>query len=392
MPSRHVIETAHNSIIRLCHAGLDSATLRRETMRHLRHVLPADSFWFATADPATLLFTGSLVDSIPEKATPLFIANEFLQDDVNKWTRLARAKLPVNSLYLATKGMPNRSPRYRDICLPLGFGDELRAALRTGNSSWGFMCLHRERNGSRFTEAEVAMLAALAPHIAQGLRAALLLDRAESADGIKGPGLLLLAADLSLMAATEAGRYWLSEISDTPNRQELPQAIYATVARLAALERSSSSVGLAPRARIQSHSGQWLVIHASRLSGRGSPGETAIILEPAQPAEVAPLLLQAYGLTPREAELAHLVLCGMNTAQISRTLAISDLTVQQHLKSIFDKTGVSSRRELTARIFYEHKRRANRRLVHRGHTAGSGQNAKSRRPDRMSACPPIGTK
>jgi DNA-binding CsgD family transcriptional regulator len=107
-----------------------------------------------------------------------------------------------------------------------------------------------------------------------------------------------------------------------------------------------------------------LAIHATRLSGRGSLGETAIIFEPARPAEVAPLLLQAYGLTQREAELTHLILRGLDTAQISRALAISDLTVQQHLKSIFDKTGVSSRRELAAQIFYEHKRRTNRRLAH----------------------------
>lgn len=367
MLSRHAIEMAQNDVVRLCHAGLDSGSVRRETMRRLRDVLPVDAFWFATADPATLLFTGSVVDSIPEKATPLFIENEFLQNDVNKWTQLAAAQRPVNSLYLATKGSPDDSPRYRDICLPFGFGDELRAALRTGNCSWGFMCLHRECNSSRFTEVEIAVLAALAPHIAQGLRSALLLEHVESTDDIKGPGLLVLAEDLSLMAATEPGRYWLSEIGDMPTRQELPQAIYATVGRLLALERGgngNTSAGVAPRARIQSRSGQWLVIHASRLSGRASPGDTAVILEPAQPAEVAPLLLQAYGLTQREAQLAHLVLRGMATGQISKKLAISDLTVQQHLKSIFDKTGVSSRRELTAQIFYQYKSRGSRQMAH----------------------------
>jgi DNA-binding CsgD family transcriptional regulator len=361
VPNHHAIETARNDIVRLCHTGLDSPTLRRKAIRRLRHVLPVDSFWFATADPATLLFTGSLVDSIPEKATPLFIANEFLQNDVNKWTQLAEARLPINSLYLATNGSPGNSPRYRDICLPLGFGDELRAALRTGKVCWGFMCLHRERNGSRFTGAEISILAGLAPHIAQGLRAALLLERAKHSDGTKGPGLLLLAADLSLTAANEAGQYWLSEIRDMPSRKELPQAVYATVARLAALERGGHISELAPRGRIQSRSGQWLVIHASRLSGRTAPGDTAVILEPAQPAEIAPLLLHAYGLTQREAELAQLVLRGMDTAQISNTLAISDLTVQQHLKSIFDKTGASNRRELTAQFFCDYKR-ANRSL------------------------------
>jgi len=103
-------------------------------------------------------------------------------------------------------------------------------------------------------------------------------------------------------------------------------------------------------------SGQWLVVHASRLSGRGAPGETAVILEPARLAEVAPLLLQAYGLTHREAEVAQLVLRGLGTAGIASSLAISELTVQQHLKSIFDKTGVGSRRELVAHIFHEHHR------------------------------------
>jgi DNA-binding CsgD family transcriptional regulator len=331
-------------------------------MQGLRRALPVDSFWFATADPATLLFTSSVVDEIPEKATPLFVANELVQTDVNKFTRLAALRAPANSLYFATKGRLNESPRYRDICVPFGFGDELRAALHTGGACWGFMCLHREKKGSNFTAEEIAMLASLAPHLAQGLRAALLLDRAQKPDDSEGAGFLLLAEDLSLAAATPAGERWLSEIADWPMRQELPQVIYAVVARLVALECNRVvPPNLAPRARVQTRSGQWLVVHASRLSARGAPAETAVILEPAQPAEVAPLLLQAYGLTQREAEVAQLVLRGSGTADIAASLSISDLTVQQHLKSVFDKTGVSSRRELMAQVFYEHCRRRSRK-------------------------------
>src|ERR687898_1637910 len=86
-------------IERLCHAGLNSQTLRLEAISRLRKVIPVDGFFWATVDPATLLFTGSVVDAIQEKATPAFLANEFLLDDVNKFVDLARASVPVRTLF-----------------------------------------------------------------------------------------------------------------------------------------------------------------------------------------------------------------------------------------------------------------------------------------------------
>ena len=273
--------------------------------------------------------------------------------DVNKWTQLARALRPVNSLYLATQGQPDRSTRYRDICLPLGLGDELRVVLRTDGATWGFMCLHRERNGANFTPAEAAFLADISPHLAAGLRAALLLERAEAASELDSPGLIILAHDFSLLAATPAGERWLSELADYPLRQELPQVIYAAVARLTAVECGAApEPDLAPRARVRTRGGQWLVLHASRLTGRGA-AEIAVIMEPAPPAELAPLLLPAYGLTRREDDVVQMVLRGTATVGIAAKLRISEYTVQQHLKSVFDKIGVGSRRELVARVFGE---------------------------------------
>jgi DNA-binding NarL/FixJ family response regulator len=80
------------------------------------------------------------------------------------------------------------------------------------------------------------------------------------------------------------------------------------------------------------------------------------MLEPARASEIAPLLLNAYGLTRRETEVTLLTLCGVAIDGIAAALSISPLTVQQHLKTVFDKTGVSSRRELVARIFAEQYR------------------------------------
>ena len=106
-------ERVRREIIRLCHAGLDSRTLRIEIIKRLRKVIPIDVFFFATADPATLLFTGVMVDEVLERATPQFIENEFLKDDVNKFSWLARSTTPVGSLIQATQRELEQSPPTR---------------------------------------------------------------------------------------------------------------------------------------------------------------------------------------------------------------------------------------------------------------------------------------
>jgi DNA-binding CsgD family transcriptional regulator len=62
------------------------------------------------------------------------------------------------------------------------------------------------------------------------------------------------------------------------------------------------------------------------------------------------LLLSAYGLSAREADVARLVLRGASTTAIVDALHISKHTVQDHLKAVFDKTGVRSRRDLVGRM------------------------------------------
>jgi DNA-binding CsgD family transcriptional regulator len=79
-----------------------------------------------------------------------------------------------------------------------------------------------------------------------------------------------------------------------------------------------------------------------------------VIVEPAHPARITPLLMSAYGLTDREQDVTRLVLRGDSTAQIAQRLVVSPHTVQQHLKNIFEKTGVRSRRELVGKVFFAH--------------------------------------
>ena len=135
---------------------------------------------------------------------------------------------------------------------------------------------------------------------------------------------------------------------------EVPTALYALVARARAVADGRERAPA--RLRLRDRRGRWLVLHASSLSGPASPeaGTVAVVIEAAKSAEIAPIIIEAYSLTPREREVLGAIARGGTTAEIAAELFLSPHTVRDYVKTVFEKLGVSSRSELVARLYGEH--------------------------------------
>lgn len=77
---------------------------------------------------------------------------------------------------------------------------------------------------------------------------------------------------------------------------------------------------------------------------------TLLLIERAGRRDVVRSALANYPLTPREAEVAELVLRGYSNRRIASHLVLTEYTVEDHLKRIFAKMGVRSRSALSSKI------------------------------------------
>jgi DNA-binding CsgD family transcriptional regulator len=337
--------------VRLLHRALDLGEFFDGADRALAEVLPFDSACWLSLDPGTWLPTSHFSREFGTEHLMRLAANEYLEDDVNKFAEIARSPSPVGILSETTDGELSRSARHAQILAPYGYdaGDELRGVFRDGEAVWGCVSLHR-RVG-RFEPGEAALLASLGGHFVAGIRRAILRTAAAEPSESDPPGLIILDDTDSIERVTPAASRWLREIFDSAGEQG---GVFMTVAavthqaRLAAAGRADEVASV----QVPTRSGGWLRLDASLLDDDPAGRVAVIIHRPEQP-EVASMIVALYGLSAREREVTRLVLHGLATREIAYRLHISPYTVQDHLKSIFAKVGVSSRGELVAQLFFQ---------------------------------------
>src|SRR5215216_512515 len=346
-------ERAAARIAELSGRGHDLVTFWRECTEVLEAAVPHyDKPCWYTLDPASLLITSHYHDGLPEYPSKM-LRHEYYGDDVNQISDVVRSESGISTLHDATGGDPSSSPSWQ-MNMQMGGDQEMIAALRTGGAVWGAVGLYRAPGEPVFDGEEKALLKAIGPDLATGARTGLLVGEARDPQWPDSPGLVVLSEEGEVESTTPGVERWLSDLPDGDlDAGRLPSVVHAVAGRALRTAEGSDDSGELALARVLSRSGTWVVLHGTSLVASGSR-RAAVIVEPAHPARLTPLLMSAYGLTKREQEVTRLVLGGDSTAQIAERLVVSPHTVQEHLKKIFEKTGVRSRRELVGKVFFAH--------------------------------------
>jgi DNA-binding CsgD family transcriptional regulator len=332
----------------VCRRGLDSRTLRAEVLAEIRRLVPFDAYAWLLTDPETRVGTAP-VAHMPDLAELPQVIRLKYATKINRWTALAANGCAT--LVHATAGDLSRSGLWRDVLHGHGVTDVASMVFRDQHGCWGFLDLWRcGGTASQFSAPEQAFLASLAAGLTAALRAcqaATFAQPGPPAGAFEAPAVILLSGRLEVIDQTPQTDTHLRTLLPTESHAS-PEAAAAfnVAAQLLAVE---DGVDDAPaQARTHLTGTRWLSLRAARLSGDREQATIVVTVEPILPGDRLDLYARTVGLTRRETELLHRLASGSSTQQLATQMALSQYTVQDHLKSVFAKTNTSSRSVLVA--------------------------------------------
>lgn len=347
---------ARSDIDVLSRAGLPLAEFMAESASALLAVVPYIAGCFSSTDPATSMIASTLkLGDLDGKnfADVAWARIEYGgQPDPTRYDAIASAGQVAVGIHETTDGEVERLERMADLVLPrFGYVDEARVVFADRAGVWGTLSVLRGSDDAAFTPQELAFFASIAPALTRGIRTGLLTQLAHRPSApASGPAVIIIDASDRVVQSSPGAQERLAQLA-VPGADPLTyiQALVSGARRFA-----SGDLPRMPRIRTRTSDGVWLVLHAAPLGGLGDrAGDVVVTIEEARPQEVIDIVAAAFALTVREREVVGAVLRGADTKEIAASMHVSPYTVQDHLKSIFEKAGVTSRRELVARVYFD---------------------------------------
>lgn len=324
----------------------DARTFRTEVLRELHRALDFNAHVWLLTDPVTTVGSDPYADVPALGQLPSLIKFKYLTP-VNRWTDLAARGVEVASLVEATGGDLAKSLLWREVLNGYGVGDVASLVMVDRYGCWGFLDLWRSTTCTAFDNQELAFLRDLAPVLTHALRvrqSATFSAVPPARHRSGGSVVLVLGESLEVLNQTGAAEAWLRMLLPAARGvPPVPASVYNAAAQLLAVEHMVDAHDAG--ARVHLGEGTWITARAARMGSH-----IAVTLETSTAEERLEVFALTHGMSVRERELLGMLADGSDTKRIAQRMYLSELTVQDHLKSIFAKSQTHNRRSLLAQI------------------------------------------
>lgn len=337
---------------RICAAETEARTLRARVLDEIRHVLDFDAYVWLLTDPDTAVGCDPLAEVPCLAELPTLIKFKYLTE-VNRWTQLSADGATVRSLRQRMGGDLSLSMVWRQVLCRYGITDVASAVFGDRFGCWGFLDLWRGAAADPYDQGSIEYLSRLVPRVTEALRrcqAATFSQPALAHRHDVGPMALLVDDDLHVVAQTAATEEWLQVLLPRGAHEvTIPASVYNVAGQLLAQEQGTDPHPAMSRVHLAD--GFWVTLRAARLDPAEATGSAAIAvtLEETSPLDRLEVFVRSFALSPREREVLNLLATGLDTRQLARRLFLAEHTIQDHLKSIFAKTGARNRPALLSR-------------------------------------------
>ncbi|GAA3257238.1 helix-turn-helix transcriptional regulator [Nonomuraea helvata] len=279
------------------------------------------------------------------------VLNRYLHGDPCPLPVLAQQSVPV-CVVGAGAGDGRRNTQIRRVLASHGAGSELRLLIRDRQGVWGLLGLLRAEGCRPFGETDVRQVQQLAPALLAALRGYVTAGPLAPTVPALPTGVITIGADHTVRSISPQARAW--------TRQMWPAAGSGVPDWIA----DAFWVGLSLHVRTHTRDphawtplicapaanfGRWVLIHGQPLDENGD-SDVAILIQAAGGKLLLPSFCDWYGITAGERRVIEHLYAGAAAKQIARALDLSTYTVNDHLKSVYRKTGAQSRDELIAAI------------------------------------------
>ncbi|MCL5285383.1 MAG: LuxR C-terminal-related transcriptional regulator [Nitrospirae bacterium] len=290
----------------------------------LKSLVPYSSIVYLAMDRTGFRREGHFLQGQTEKALSAFTAHYAAVHPFTQtgWVHHANAAARITDFVPAYR-LPD-TEYGREFLRMTEISWETGVVLQAQGDPVGALCLHRQKPNRDFTDRELLIIDALAPHLARVLNHFDLLEEIRSGQISSDAGIFSVGPDGEMKINAVAAKL-LKE-----NPQLLTSGIPAS---------SGSEV-------LRISGTPYRVRTTLEAPERGR----MILFEPLLHAETVLHSLSSWNLTDRQREVVLMVVRGATNREIAESLSVTEQTVKDHLKAIYDKAGIRSRTKLTARI------------------------------------------